>query len=830
MFKLVRSKPATIMQRKGVAPEIAVVILTAISVAATGTFYIAVNDLVDKNTEKTSEEIKLSTGLENIEVQSFLENGNNYKVVVSNNGENANNLSFSQLGKELNSTIIRSGETKEIGLGCLKTGSDTIELSSGISSDNIVIRGNNGTIGVPEAYCIDIENSYVIDTSLRPYRIWTGKVYKNTIEETPYSNKEVQLTIDGDKELETTDADGFFKIRERWDTEYISPGSMWKKEINYKDKTKTVNFHLGRGKFQPPNRVRLDYEDGQSRVYETQEAFKERESDHLDLTYDVIPQKVTEDEIEFKIDMNIFAKTELVNDFENNPNAKLLYQIPIPEGDGWGGPYAEVKNLECESGPDMSCRSGETAVSLNSSLSGETLERNELPSESGDKYIPLDHQVEASQNSFIGGLNPNHYFHHGGSEHNNPDFEHKYYFNGNTKRMIYIPEGEKMTFYDNFSLKSLENSIKSQFNDNDLTANTTYKSRDQLVTSSLGWWVPPEVATNNVVYSLEENPEFNSDTGASSEIDNVMYEWNDVEIGMYNPNFTVTLKRHENDRSFMLPVNLGTMGLFPDSGGKALQVGERYGVYSSGMIRYPPYRQTGRFSFKTVIPGKDSSRRAVVYKITLPGPDDTWTSKNYVLNTGEHKIDNTYLLNSQSQWEIFETTDDGDNWLDPGEVFEGDFNVDNNYDKKVKVNLQYQTISRSSKPDYSEWPYEFRMNVRGDQEYNFDISGDVKCNTRYCNSYRVGNSEEARPIDNLRGNDASKSLFDQDLSSIDFYLKNNIDNGNTAGQRVKLFKFWIWLMQPYSDNLKDQLVRPDSIKIKTLENDGSDQGILVKEY
>jgi len=814
--------------KKGTAQNVAVVLLIVTSIGAVGSFTVISNSLQDsaKEDTRTNEESSIGTvSLDEIQIDSFYSEGNIYNIVVKNTGDKSAEIKFRQGGKIFNQSQIEPEQTKKKELGCLRNEKNTITLE-------MEGKTRKEVFDIQEGYCIEIDETEIVYENLKSYKIWNGHVKLNDANQTAYSNKDIDLSFDQDEETISTNTTGEFSVKRSWDVPYIDPNNVWKKKITYQDSAKTVDFHLGRGKFQPPNRVRLDYEDGVSKVHQTQEVLKGVESDNIDLTYDVVPSDITDQRMEFNISMKIKAKQGLEDDWNNNPDAKLLYQIPIPEGNSWGGPYADITSISCDSSPDVHCETGEPTVSIDSSAAGTSFDTTNLPTDgSGDKYIPIDHQLESQNQDFVGSLNPTHYFHHGGSTHNNPDFSHKWYFRDNTKRMIYIPENSGMKLYDNISVKRLENDIQSQFSDSSLSADTTYLARQQIVTSALGWWNPPKVVQNNVKYSLNDPVEFNSDQGKSSSIKTLLYEWENVQQGQtYELNFTVRLKRHSNDRAFMLPVNQGTFGMFPDNGGEALNTGERYGVYTKGMLRYPPYRQTGRFSFRNTVPGTDTSTRSTVYKTTVPKENNKWEANTYVLNTGDHRIENIYLLNSKGQWETFETTNDGDNRLDAGESFTGGFDVDPNSGKKVKATLQYQTISSQSEPDYSDWPYVFDLNVFGETDYGFDLSDNVNCDTRHCLSYKLGHSEESRPIDDQRGgSEASKSLFDENLDRIEFYIKNNEDNSDTGYQDLKLFKFWLWLMEHYTGNLDDQLSNPDTLTIETVQNGGKKKGFLERD-
>lgn len=791
------------MGNKGIGAEIAAVTLVFFSVAAAGTLFLTFESISEGQEDSRPE---IDNNLEAVELENFYQNYNKYKAVVSNEGETASNVSITQFGENLNYSVIPAGETRTLDIGCLKSNSDTVQISAGTETrDEVVEAESLDEIGVAEGYCIEIIDTEITDSSLKTYKIWTGKVYRNNIGEDPYRNSELEVSFDGETRTIETDNDGNFRVQERWDTLYVEPDGKWSREIEYSRTANTVDFHRGRGKFQPPNRLRLDFEDGSSQVYQTQGAFKQTESDKISMLYDVIPQSFSEDYVELKVNVQLTAKDGLEQDWNSmESNSDLLYQVPIPSSGG----YAEINSLECSSSDGVECETGELTQQLESSTDGKRFEKSTLPTDdSGDKYIPVDMTVSSTGMPFIGSLTSYSQFRYEG------DWKR---FRVD-EREIFIPEDVEQSYTQRVKPERVDDILSNRFNDDSADAERNYRQYFGLVSTIDGWWNAPRMARADGMYSLNSETEFDGSPGSYS-IDNVLYNWSEVSSGQeYDLNFTVKLARSGTDTKFMLPINLGAFGLFPDTGGKA------HRIYNRGGVRYPPYGQTGAYSFATTIPATDTSK-AMTYKITKPLGDGKWKAKTYLLNTADRKIDNIYLLNSQGEFKEFEG-----GTLEGGEELSETVNLEDNQDKKIQLNMQFQTIDGSiSYPEYEGWPYDARIDIQGENSYSFDISGSVDCNRRYCINYRTGNRDEARRIDNIAGKAAPRAVFDENIDSVSFYMKNGEETDGSQG--LKNLGFWIWYMQPYENNIRSALVRPENMRIETVENGGLEPGVLERDF
>jgi hypothetical protein len=737
-----------------------------------------------------------------------------YRALVRNLGDREANLSFTLGEKYLGREVIKSDSSKFVDLGCPEPGLNELK----VQGQGVDIKKE---IGLLEGYCIKIENTSIEYEGLKSYKVWEARAFLNDNQKTAYSNKDVEIKIDNKTKILTTNSSGEFRFRERWDVPYVESGAMWQYQETYNAPTDIQDFHTSRGRFQPPNRIGLTYADGTQKFQQTQQAMEGEDSNNIDLTYNIEPVQVSSENITLRAKFNIEAKSGMEDDWNNN-NGRMLYQIPLKDGTG---SHASISDLECTASSDVDCNVGDLNVQISSDIGNQELDSSTLPEESGEKYIPRDIQVEASGQPYIGGLD----------RYQSAKYSGNYVRVSHNKDMIYVPQGKSLTLYDNNTLNSISNHLQNTYNDPSADAKTEYKSRLGLVPSALGWWNGPSIVSNVEYYSVDTTLTDTSSTSSTASQKTVLYEWNDVNSGeTYNLEFEVTLDRDSSDKNFILPIHQGTFGMFPDDGGTPVSNGERYNVYTDGMIRYPRFRNTGRYSFRITVP-KQGSSNALVYKTTVPGDGGNWTANTYVMNTAQENIEEIYLLNSRGQWVDME--DQGAYFPDPGNSYSDGFNLQDNSGEITQVNLQFQTIDGSySSPTYDDWPYTFNLQIQGDSTtYNEDISDEINCRPRYCLSYRIGNREEARPIDQLRsytGSAASRSTWgeSENLERIDFTISNSAGS-NSVEQRLKFLKFWIWYLQPTTADLENQLVRPEKLRIETLETSENQRaGLYVEEF
>ncbi|MFB6158951.1 MAG: archaellin/type IV pilin N-terminal domain-containing protein [Candidatus Nanohalobium sp.] len=777
------------MMRKGLTPAVATILLIVITIGAAGTLYTLMQE--QQANARQMGNTKIIKNPDSVYVEHSWFKNSSFFVSLRNDRDVAANLSIIQLDQQLTHTVVRPKSTGKVNLGCVPQS----------PSPKIQTRSRYKEIIVEPMYCINITDTY-IKGGIPTEKVWKGKVFLNDFNKTPYSNKNLSVTIDGSSNYEdinqvlNTDKDGNFKLSIPWETVQVHPESGWSKSITYYQDANTVDFHSDRGKFQPPNRVRLDFEDGTSQSYQTQEVFKEPESNKISSVFDIVPVNLTDNSITFNVSVNLKAKIGLKQDWKSHPETSLLYQIPLAES----GSYADIIDLSCSTGENISCSTGEVTQHLESSTNGRVYHNNSLPTKDNrDKYIPVEMNASATGMPFLGSLTSFSYFKYDGS----------WVRVRVDEREIYVLKGNELNFTQPVEPSRVESVIEDRYQVSDISAEGNYRQYYGLVGSIDRWWNPPNMAEADARYALDESLD-STGSPASKKMKTVLYNWSSIKPGeSYRLNFTVKLDRSSSATTFMLPLSLGTFGLFPEEGGKAIQ------IYNKGGVRYPYYGQSGSYDFAMKIPSKDTEQ-ALVYKITKPVGTNKWRSKTYVLNTADRKIENIYLLNSQGIFTELEDLSSGD--ISGGEEISKTINLDSNKDKKVQLNMQYQTIDGSiTNNNYPDWPYTAFLNVSGKEDYNFDISGKVRCGEKYCINYRTGNRDEARRIDNLRGKSTSKSVFSKRIDSVRFYMKNG--DPNDGNQNLKNLGIWIWYMQPYTDNLKDELLeRPDRMKIETLSN------------
>lgn len=808
--------------RPGLTPVLTIVLLVVVAIGiiaavvgfTTGLLGNYLQDLrLTVNTEVTVKDVSVD------DTAVYVQNTGNVNVTPEFWADSEKILE-TQLSPQ-DTTPLPPGTGRWYQLDCIPQGATTMRIEAGGTE---YVR-SIGT--VPEQYCIEIMDIHIETEGLNTYKVFEGKVYLNNKSHTPYAKKTLEYRFDDEVKTVETDADGRFELKTLWAVNYLPQHGIWKNSIRYTSETPVIDFHRGKGRFQPPNRIRLEYEDGVTEVVQTQEVMEEVENNHFDLVYNVIPESITEDTVTFKIAATLDPKPGLEQDWNNHPNAKLLYQVAMGEGNGWwGGPYTPVQSLRCSASGSVTCSAGEVQFDRSTNVRGTTFDSTSLPeNDDGQKYIPVRFNTTASSDA-VTGINPLYRMHHGGQQHNNPAFDHRWYFLFDLKHMAYLPAGKTVTTWRNITLDRLRNEVNDHFSDPDAEINTSYLLRSRLVPTPHLWWAPPMTAEQIDYFWLNrtDHEGFTSRGDGEGSWQTVLYRWNEMNADRtYDLNFTVTLERQPDDTMFTLPVTLGTFGMFPRDGGEALNVGSSRrgrGTYYNGGIRYAPFRNTGSFSFRTVIPGTESSTRALVYKTTIPHENDEWTANTYVLNANPVDIERIYLLNSRGQWNVYETTEDGDGWLKLGEHMKGVFTVDQKNDELVQLNLQTQLANGgASEPEYDDWPYTFNLtitNTSGQTTHN--LSYKIRCNTRRCGSFLVGHGDEARPIDNLRyGQEAPRSLFSE-VANVEFDLENT-DQNDAAGFRLKEMKFWTWYLEPFTFDLENDLSEnPDKLEITTTEH------------
>ncbi len=781
---------------KGINADLAVMLLTLMTVGMGSVTFVMTQDLIgDSSPEEDDLPAFTDSGLE-VEVLSKEDDFLSKFVRVENYAESAGNLSFRVDGNEINNRFTSPQENYQFTPKCLKTSNETFEVRGNGVEKNI-------DLDVEPGYCIEINRTEIEYQGSDTYRRWFGVAYQNNEEETPYSNSEVIIETDKGSKTRPTDSEGRFNFSDRWDLTYIEPNSFWSTQEVYTDSDR----------YQPPNRVGIEYEGDNSQYFQdTQLARYEGDSNNADVSYDVTPLNVRDDEIEFNVDVDVTALEGMANDWSSQ-NGRMMYQIPFREY----ASYADISNLECSSSSDVSCETGKVQVKMSGEIANQSLDRSSLPTDgSGNKYIPIDRKVEATGNDLLVGLNS----------------YDEYKYNSNYRRIAHhkhlslIPEGETRKFYQNYTLDYLNSNI-------DGNVESAYRSRRGLVPTANGWGASPYFARNTVRFDLESS---HSESSGSSqgEIETVLYEWNDVNQGdTYDLNFNITVERDpSNHKVFRLPTHLGIFGMFPNDGGKAISSGTRYNGYTRNQVRNPdPLRDRPNIDITVPHQGYD---KAVVYKISDKDESDQWTTETFILNTAQRNITSIYLLDSRGEWENIKGDVGGNAYPDPGDTFEYGFDLDRDTtDELTQVNLRYQSIDFSTnEPAYTGWPYQYDLTINGeDNRFNYDISGNINCNYRYCNSYRSSNRDIARPIDNLRGgNSASTSTFGENIERINLSIKNNQDNSDTGTQNFRRFRFWIWYLDPTTADLEDQLIRPEYIRVETNNDNYLKKGLYQEEF
>ncbi len=803
---------------------VATVLLIAFTVGTAGSALVLFQDLSGSARQDT--DVQFVEEDDRVEIVSFTRTGNKYSAVVENRENHPVQLSFRQAGEIINPTNISSNGVKTVELGCLYSDAP-LKLVSGSFTRKVDVLIPPRMETVQRGYCIDIEGSSIdtknVGGQVKQFKEFEGQVYENTAGQDPYANKELDIDIkdpvgSGNKQKTVqTDSQGEFSFSVRWDLPYIPENTRWKREITYDRETSVMDFHRGRGEVQSPNRMRLDFDDGTSQSIQTQMVFRETKNNNRNMKYDVVPLKVNDTAVKFKIPVQVKAKQGMTQDWnDHSDSSDMLYQMEISDG----GSYADVMSLSCESSSDVKCSTSfiEQTVDI-PSAAGERFTRSTLPTDSsGKKFMNLTRQVTAQNSPYIGGLTSLVSFDYNGGNARYGVFE----------KEVFVPEDSSKTFQNPMRVhpEDAENRLESNYNlpgdEAEDRAETQYYARTQLVRTVGGWFNAPYSTYGNARFSLEDsNPMPNMPL--SSKVPVATYNWTDVALGeTYYLNYTVTLRRDEdNYRRLLLPINLGTHGVFPSDGGQA------HHTYGGSGQRYTDQGETGSYSFSEFIPPQGSDD-PIVYTTTFPEDDDTWTAKNWVLNTGDRRVENIYLLNSQANFTEFESMSGGD--IGAGEQITKTIQLDPNQNKEVQANMQFQTISGAiSAPGKSGWSYDSSVQVDAETDYDFDISDSVNCRPRYCINYRTGNRQSAVPITDLRGKDASKALFDEQVDSITFQMENG-DSSSGGPQRLKNLGFWMWYLEPFTNNIADLLRKPESAVIKTSQNSNLRPAKRVQEF
>lgn len=781
---------------KGMNADLAVMFLTLMTVGMGSVTFVMTQDLIGESSEGVDDTPAFTdSGLE-VEVLSKEDEFLSNFVRVENYDESSGNLSFRVDGNEIENRFTRPEENYQFTPKCLKRENETFQVRGEGVEKNI-------DLNVEAGYCIEINRTAIEYQGSDTYRRWYGLAYQNNDAETPYSNGEVIIRTDKGSMTRPTDSQGRFNFSDRWDLTYIKPNTVWSTQEVYNDPER----------YQPPNRIGLEYE-GDSNQYfqDTQLARYEGDSNNANVSYDVTPKNISDNEIKFHVDIDVTALQGMENDW-NSQSGRMMYQIPFkPEGN-----YADISNLECSSTTDVKCETGTVQVKMSGDIANQSLDRSSLPTDgSGDKYIPIDRNVEANGNDLLVGVNSYDYYMEGSNARRLAHHKH----------ISLIPEGETRKFYQNYSVPNLDSTTGD--------ADRAYRSRRQLVPTANAWGASPYFARNTIEFDLESS---HTDRSASSEgeIETVLYEWNDVREGeTYNLDFNITVNRHpSNHKVFRLPTHLGIFGMFPNNGGKAISSGSRYNAYTRNQVRNPD-PLNDRPNIDITIPHQNHDE-AVVYKVSDKDRNDQWTTKTYVMNTADRNITSVYLLDARGEWEDIIGDVGGNAYPSPGNEFTYDFNLDRDTtDELTQINLRYQSIDFSTnEPSYSGWPYQYNLTVNGaDDSFNYDIGGYIDCNYRYCNSYRSGNRDIARPIDSLRdsGSNAGQAVFSQNIERINLTIKNNEANSATGTQNFRRFKFWVWYLDPTSTELEDQLVRPEYVRIETTNDNYLKKGLYEEDF
>lgn len=781
---------------KGINADLAVMLLTLLTVGMASVTFTMTQDLIGDSSQDNTDQIPFTdSGLE-VEIISRNDDFLSKFVRVENYDESSGNLSFRVDETEINNQFTRPEENYQFTPTCLKTTNETFQVrGNGIEKDI--------DLDIDAGYCIEINRTEIEYQGSDTYRRWYAVAYQNNEEETPYSNGEVLIETDKDSNSKSTDSEGRFNFTNRWDLTYIEPNSFWSTKEVYTDSDR----------YQPPNRVGLEYEGDNSQYFQdTQLARYEGDSNNAEVSYDITPLNVRDNEIEFNVNIDVTALQGMSDDW-NNQNGRMMYQIPFKES----GNYVNIANLECSASADVSCETSTVQVEMSSEIANQSLERSNLPTDgSGNKYIPIDRKVEANGNDLLVGLNSYDEYKHGSGHRRISHHKH----------LSLIPEGESKQFYQNYTLNYLDSVV-------DGNIERAYRSRRGLVPTANGWGASPYFARNNIHFDLEDD-HTKSSASDQGDVETVLYEWNDVNQGeTYNLNFNISVERDSsNNKVFRLPTHLGIFGMFPQDGGKAISSGSRYNGYTRNQVRNPdPLRNRPNIDITIPYQGYD---QAMVYKLANKDSSDQWTTETFILNTAQRNITSIYLLDSRGEWENIIGNVGGGAYPNPGDTFEYDFDLDRDTtDELTQVNLRYQSIDFStSEPAYNGWPYQYNLTVNGeDDSYDYDLSGFINCNYRYCNSYRSSNRDIARPIDSLRGgNSAGTSIFNENIERINLSIKNNEDDSDTGTQDFRRFRFWIWYLDPTTANLEDQLERPEYLRIETTNNNYLKKGLYEEEF
>lgn len=797
--------------RQGLTPVVSVVIMVLLLVIISASVYTFISTMMGEEQQRIDRMIQTD-----VEVRGWSSSAE--YLFLENTGSSPVEPEFytgtGHILSTFNHTELEPNEHHRYYLDCIPEGTEEIII-------DLEEQEYEHPVGhTPLRYCVELENTYIDVRDMETYRVFEGRVTLNNESRTPYANSELEYTFDGETETLATDEDGRFTFDRRWGVDRIPPHSMWSKTVTFESDTPVIDFHHGEGRFQPPNTARLEYEDGPE-VHQTQQVMEEVESDYHDIVYDVVPEQITEDDVTFTVNMEVTPTAEMLDHWEDHADdADLLYQT-------WMDADAGISELSCSASDDISCRDEAVTFELDTNIDDQRFDEGDLPEDdNGNEYVPARSDITVTGQDAIAGLNPYHYFH---APENNEISRMQ-----NRKRMTYIPEGETRTEWSNISISSIENNVQGQLDDSDASIDRTYLFRHSIVSSARGWGATPRTDRMHAYWGLNEDPDpqFTSDSPVEESATAVMYEWTDLAETTYDLNFTVTVDRGSSDTWFQLPVYMGTFGMFPEDGGQALNLGNRYGTYVNGGIRYPYFQQAGSFSMLMRVPGTTGGSDALVYKITHP-TEDEWEATTYVLNGGDEPINSVYLLNAQGEWHTFEETDDGDGWVDPGELHADTFPVDAADDELIQLNMQLQTInSGATNPEYDDWEYRFELTPENETwSDTYDMSDTVDCDLTHCLSYRTGNSDEARAIDNLRdrtGQSAPRSMF-EGLDEVSFELEQ--PDEDAAPQHLKNFKFWTWYLEPFDEDMANELdINPDELVIETREHEPHSAGRLSKEF
>ena len=786
------------LESKGLTPVVAVTLITLIGVAGAGTVFIVYQDLTTN--EQASESEFLDSQEITLDYRERKRSFGPYLRIV-NKGSGESNITVASDYKEVYNGTLGPNEEKSVNLGCLPR-----------DNEQVYLRTNEFEIteetDVSDGYCFEIQNSTVkFDSNSNSYRVWNITAHQNNEEKTPYSNREVNIGLGIDEQTATTDSDGNFSVRSQWDVNYVPQNNIWSHTVSY---TSDSNY-------QPPNKVGVLYEDGTEEFANTQMAYSTTSSNSMDHSFNVRPLEVNSDSMKYRVEMDIEVLEGMADDVNNNPNSKLLYQIPFSSD----GNYADVSNLDCFGDSNVSCSVQTVQPQMSSNINGQSLDQDTLPTDSdGDKYIPVDREIQSGQDVLFGYDSYDDVYDKDSGTHHRLSHD---------KRMIYLPSGGDYEFYRNYTLDSVRNTISNQGGVSDPDPNTSYRSRRRLVPTANGWGARPYLGGYHTArFDLEDSHSPGSPDTQSTET--VLFEWDEVKEGReHSIGFNVTLERDpNNDRLFWMPTNLGIFGVFPENGGEPVSTGNRYGTYHTGIARNVE-PQKDRPAFQGTIPAQGSDK-PMVYKISNRDGDE-WTTTTYIMNTADQQIDEVYLLDARGEWIDIKGTVGGGAFPDPGDTFNYNFNIDSSADSVTKVNLRFQTIDwGTNRPDEIGWDYSFDLGLDGSENnYNYNLDGSISCNYRYCNSYRTSNRDTSRPItDLIGGNSAPKDTFNEELNSGTVTIENQGSSGETQGFRR--FQFWIWDMEPITSDLENQLVRPDYLRLETEDDEFIKQGYFNEDY